>query len=602
MRAVTHHRGPDDSGLYLDGNMGFGFNRLSIIDLSGGHQPMSNEDGSVTLVFNGEIYNFQDVRRDLASRGYRFHTQSDTEVILHAWEEFGESCVDHLRGMFAFAIWDSRRKLLFGARDRVGIKPFYYYLNHEQFAFASEIKSLLELPGIPREVSTEALAGFLHHGYVIAPHTILRDVMKLPPGHTICVQDSGATVRRYWDVPLGTLSPTSERDAIEQFGALLEETVRLHLISDVPLGTFLSGGIDSSAVVALMARVGVRDIKTFSIGYDSPESELGYAKLVADYYHTDHYELHLTPSAFRDFLPRIVWHMDEPVAEAPAIPLYYLSQFARQKVTVALSGEGADEILSGYGIYNIMLALEKANKVPLARLAGALMTRFLPDGKARKYSQMLGLPLEHRYGGVSTVFPTETVARLLPRSGKMTDPFGSMAEAYSRCKDLPALLRMGYLDLTTWLPDDILIKADRMSMANSLELRVPFLDHKVVEFAARLPLNLKIRGNVNKYLLKRYMTPHLPRKIIDRAKKGFPVPKKAWFRTDLAGFARETLLASGGGACAFFPRQEVEKVLCAHQRRDCSDQIYALLVFDEWYRAYVITPANRGSSPTRYPM
>jgi asparagine synthase (glutamine-hydrolysing) len=581
MRAVAKHRGPDDSGIYLDANVGFGFNRLSIIDLSGGHQPMSNEDGSATIIFNGEIYNFQEIQRDLSSRGHRFRTHSDTEVILRAWEEYGENCVTHLRGMFAFAIWDSRRKLLFAARDRIGIKPFYYYFDGEQFVFASEIKSLLEAPGIAREIDTAALADYLYHGYVPAPHTLLRGIWKLPPAHSIVVQPPNHRIKSYWEMPLDGPSPVNERDALEEFGNLIQETLRLHLISDVPLGAFLSGGIDSSSVVALMRRVGVQDIETFSIGYDSTESELGYAKLVADRYHTDHYELRLTPSGFRDILPKIVWHMDEPVADAPSIPLYYLSQFARQRVTVALSGEGSDEIFSGYNIYNIMLAFEKANRIPFARAAGALAER-----RARKYGSMLGQPLESRYGGVSRIFPLHAVSRLLSLRTSAADPHGSLAAAYARCRRLPALLRMSYIDLTTWLPDDLLVKADRMSMANSLELRVPFLDHKVVEFASRLPLDLRIRGKVNKYLLKRFMTPYLPPEIVHREKKGFPVPKKTWFRTDLAGFARETLLATEGASRQFFPAREIEGILRAHQRRDCSDQIYALLVFDEWYRAF----------------
>jgi asparagine synthase (glutamine-hydrolysing) len=597
MRAVIRHRGPDDSGHYFDGNVGLGFNRLSIIDLSGGHQPMSAEHGTATIVFNGEIYNFQEVRQDLIARGHRFRTHSDTEVILQAWEEYGESCVDHLRGMFGFAIWDSRRRILFAARDRLGIKPLYYYLDDRQFAFASELKCLLELTGVPREIDDNALADFLHHGYTIAPNTILRHIRKLPPAHTITVTSAGAAIRRYWDIPLDGPLQLTEQEALEQFGALIEETVRMHLISDVPLGAFLSGGLDSSAVVALMARVGTKDIKTFSIGYDSAESELQYAQLVADHFHTDHHPLRMTAGDFRDILPQIVWHMDEPVFEAPAIPLYYISQFARQRVTVALSGEGADEILCGYPIYNFNMAMEKAGKIPLSRTAGSIMASVLPEGRARKYANLLGRPLEQRHGGVSRVFTPEGVRRLMPRQQKVSDPFGSIADAYSRCRAAPALLRMSYVDMTTWLPDDLLIKADRMSMATSLELRVPFLDHKVVEFAARLPLDLKLRKGVNKYLLKRYVAKDLPPEIITRPKAGFPVPKKAWFRGDLAGFARETLLAPDGAARHFFPAVEIEKLLAAHQRRDCSDQIYALLVFDQWHRKFIRASSQLADQP-----
>ncbi len=586
MRKQILHRGPDDFGTHFDGSVGLGFNRLSIIDLSGGHQPMSNEDGTVWIVFNGEIYNFMGLRDELISKGHQFRTRSDTETIVHAWEEFGERCVDRLRGMFAFTIWDRRRRVLFGARDRMGIKPFYYYRNAKRFAFASELKALLEVPDIPRTIDPAALAEFLRHRYVIAPRTILKDVFKLPPGHSILVSETGVEVKRYWEIPVAAPRRVSERDAIEEFRALLEETLRMHLISDVPLGAFLSGGLDSSAVVGLMHKLGVGDIKTFSIGYDTPESELGYAKIVADHFHTDHHELLLTPTGFRDDLPRIVWSMDEPVGDEASLPLYCLAKFARQKVTVALSGEGSDEILGGYPIYRTMLAIERLQRVPGAGLAGDLLATLAGDGKLRKYAEMLGQPLEERYWGVSRVFPPEKLARLFP-AGRTAGEIDSAPKAFQGREHLDLLARMTALDMQTWLPDDLLVKADRMSMAASIELRVPFLDHKVVEFAAALPLDLKIRGNNGKYLLKKSMEGLLPNSIIYRSKKGFPVPTRSWFREDLAGFARETLLANDGAAAEFFDRKVIEDVLASHQTQDQSQPIYALLVFDQWYRMFV---------------
>ncbi|HEY7392513.1 MAG TPA: asparagine synthase (glutamine-hydrolyzing) [Bryobacteraceae bacterium] len=584
MCAVAGHRGPDDHGVYLRGNVGLGFNRLSVIDLSGGRQPMANEDETVWIVFNGEIYNFESLHYDLAGRGHRFRTHSDTEAIVHAWEEYGERCVEKLRGMFAFAIWDERRRLLFAARDRLGIKPLYYFADDVQFAFASELKSLLEVRGVPREIDPAALGEYLRRRYVIAPNTILKGIRKLQPGHSITVTAEGCTVKKYWDVPLDPPVEIGDAEAIAKTGAILEESLRLHLVSDVPLGAFLSGGLDSSCVVALMAKLGVANIRTFSLGYDSPESELSYARIVADRFRTDHHELRLTPDCFRDTLPKIVWHMDEPVGDPASIPLYYLSAFARRYVKVALSGEGSDELFGGYPIYRRMLGFERVNRLPLVTPAGRVLTAVAGDTKVRKYAEMLGRPLEWRYGGVGGLFSETQTQRLYLAAGASPD---SVAAAYRTCGHLPPLSRMSYVDIKTWLADDLLVKADRMSMAHSLELRVPFLDHHVVEFAARLPERLKIRGGVTKYLVKKWAEPLLPREIIYRPKKGFPVPVKSWFRGDLSGFAREILLDSGGIARDFLSPHEVERLLRMHSREDRSEQIYSLIVLDHWRREFM---------------
>jgi len=584
MRDATWHRGPDDTGLHCHRNVALGFNRLSIIDLAGGHQPLSNEDGTVWIVFNGEIYNFQELHCDLESRGHRFRTRSDTETIVHAWEEFGEACVEKLRGMFAFAIWDERRQVLFAARDRLGIKPFYYYQDAECFAFASEIKALLEIPEIPREVEPRALEEFLRRRYVIAPHTMLRGIRKLEPGHTIHVSTQGVRTRRYWDLPLQEPRNISEADAIEETGVLLEECVRMHLVSDVPLGAFLSGGLDSSCVVGLMAKLGVRDIKTFSIGYDGPESELNYAGIVARHFHTDHHELRLSPTEFRDVLPKIVWHMDEPVGDTASIPLFYLAEFARRTVTVALSGEGSDELFGGYPIYPRMLAFSRMNRVPGCGVFGRALGAVAGDTKIRKYADMLGRPLEWRYGGVGGLFSHKQASRLLRDQAA---GFDGVANAYEKCRGLPDLTRMTYLDTKTWLADDLLVKADRMTMANSLELRVPFLDHVLIEHVAGLPNQFKVLGSATKYLLKKWAERLLPREIVYRVKKGFPVPTRSWFRGDLAGFARETLLAGDSAVRQYFSPTEIAQVFEMHAREDRSEQIYTLLVFDAWHRQFV---------------
>jgi asparagine synthase (glutamine-hydrolysing) len=378
----------------------------------------------------------------------------------------------------------------------------------------------------------------------------------------------------------------TEHEALEELGPLLDETIRMHLVADVPVGVFLSGGIDSSAVVAVMRRIGVRDIKTFSVGYDSRESELDYARMVAQHCGTEHHEVRVTPARFSEIFPRMTWHMDEPVADPASIPLFSLSEFARQNVTVALSGEGADEIFGGYPIYWRMLAVERINRVPFSRFVGRAFERWAPPGKLRKNGAMLGRPLESRYRS-AVIFSLEEIARLLPDERRVDDPYCTLAHAHARIRQLEPLARMAYIDLTTWTPDDLLLKADRMSMAHSLELRVPFLDHKLVEFASRLPLDLKIHRGVGKYLLKRHMEPLLPSSIVSRPKRGFPVPTKRWFRGDLAGFAQDRLLATDSPCADMFPRREITRVLDAHRYRDCSDQIYALLVLDQWHRTFI---------------
>ena len=585
MSKVTRHRGPDDHRKLCRRNVGFAFNRLSIIDLAGGGQPMANEDETARIVFNGEIYNFVELRKKLIEAGHRFRTQSDTEIILHAWEEYGEECVNQLRGMFAFAIWDDKEKRLFAARDRIGIKPFYYYFDRERFAFASEIKSLLEIPEISREIDFRALPEYLRHGYVISPHTLFRHILKLRPAHVLTVRENRIETRRYWDVPLDSLASMTEQQALSEFEPLLDETVRLHLLSDVPLGVFLSGGLDSSSIVAVMSRLGIQNIKTFSVGYDSPESELAGARIVAKHHHTDHHEVRLTASKFRDLLPRVAWHLDEPVADAPSVALFYLSQLAASEISVVLSGEGADEVFGGYPMYRRMLRLEQINRLPFVRWLGDAFRRYTPAGKLRKNGAMLGQALESSYRA-SVIFPLEEIARLLPGQTNLADPYDSVAPVYERCRQSSLLARMSYVDLSTWMPDDLLLKADRMSMAHSLELRVPFLDHRLVEFATRLRQELKIRGAAGKYLLRRLVEPFLPPATTQGPKRGFPIPTRAWFRGELSDYVRDKLLSTDSACMAFFPRGEVVRLLEAHRYRDCSNQIHALLGLDEWCRAF----------------
>ncbi|MEQ1948430.1 MAG: asparagine synthase (glutamine-hydrolyzing) [Bryobacteraceae bacterium] len=582
MRAAQVHRGPDDSGTWIQKNVGLGFNRLAIIDLSGGHQPMQSEDGAVCLVFNGEIYNFEALRAELSGLGHRFRTKSDTEVILCAWQQWGEPCVAKFRGMFAFVLWDERKQILFGARDRLGIKPLYYWAGGQSFAFASELKSLIEFNDVPRRLDPVALEQFLRHRYVLAPRTMLEGVRKIPPAHSFVVSNGRIRLQRYWSLPEGPARRVSEADAVEEFRHLMDETLRLHLISDVPLGAFLSGGLDSSAVVAWMKRIGATDIKTFTVGYDSPESELPFAKRVAQHVGSDHHELILTPQHFRDLLPKIVWHMDEPVGDEASLPLYFLSEFAKSKVTVVLSGEGSDEIFLGYEAYAWQSQISQRNSipglVPAARLAFALF-----PSRFQSYRNLIGVPLESRYQGLSRVFRPTELRQVFAPPGELD---GSVSALYESCQRAEPAERMSFVDINSWLPDDLLVKADRMTMAASLELRVPFLDHHLVEFAWQLPVSLKLAGQTGKHLLKRSVADLLPQEIIHRTKMGFPVPLKSWFREDLTAFARETLLSSGG-AVDFLKRDGLSKICESHQTEDRSQQIYALLVLDQWCRRFL---------------
>ncbi len=587
MRAAQRHRGPDAQGIWINGRVGFGFNRLAIIDLAGGHQPMANDDGSVCLVFNGEIYNFLELRAELESHGWRFRTRSDTEVILRGWEQWGEECVHRLRGMFAFVLWDGRRQILFGARDRLGIKPLYYWAGSRGFVFASELKSLLEWREVPRELDETALEEYLRRRYVIAPRTILKHVWKLPPGHCFTVAGENLLVRRYWQLPEPSGRQVSEQEAVEEWTALMDETVRLHLIADVPLGAFLSGGLDSSTVVAWMARLGVRELKTFSIGYDAPESELDYARQAAQHIGTEHHEIYLNPSEFRDLLPKTAWHMDEPVADEASLALFVLVQFTRREVKVVLSGEGADEIFGGYN-YQQQIAYERWRRYPGVALAACLAQK-LPWPRLQRKMAPLAQPLEARYQGVSKVFTsTETQSILRDPPQPIS---ASVAESYRRCPKAGALERMLFLDMATWLPDDLLVKADRMTMAASLELRVPFLDHKMVEFVWNLPADLKIRRGVGKYLLKRPASRLLPERLVYRRKAGFPVPLESWVRNDLRDFVRDSLLA-GGGVEPVLERRAIEDLLAAHDVSERTQQIYALLILDQWMRQFLHVPAQ----------
>ncbi len=613
MAATLAHRGPDDEGYFLDGQVGLGHRRLSIIDLGGGKQPIFNEDRSAVIIFNGEIYNFLDLRPKLTAAGHSFATRSDTETILHAYEEYGDDCVDYLRGMFAFAIWDRRRRRLLLARDRLGVKPLYYFLGSRFLAFASEIKALLAIPSVSREVDPEALDLYFSLRYVPGPRTLFRNILRLQPGHLLVLDENGVRIRKYWDIQYQEPDGAPPSALLKRFEELLEESVRLRLIAEVPLGVFLSGGLDSSAVLATMSRTaGDNELKTFSIGYEAAgaeedeANELPYARLAAGAFAADHHEFLASATDFEDFLPSLIWHLDEPLADSSCIPLYFISRQAREYVTVVLSGEGADEILAGYGIYPRMLALDRAYRWDPAWAArlSSWVANLTPWEVVRRYARLCGVPFEARYRGVSFGLNPEVRHRLLGEERvQLADQLldGIFGDYFRSASNTSILNRMLYADAKVWLPDDLLVKADKMTMANGLELRVPFLDHKLVEFAATLPVDLKLNGN-GKVLLRQAMRGRLPEPILRRSKKGFPTPIAPWLRSSLAGFARQVLLSPDSASARFLDRRGIEQILLEHERRraERSADIWTLLVFELWHSVFIdrrLRPAAASAAP-----
>jgi asparagine synthase (glutamine-hydrolysing) len=601
MTSVQAHRGPDDHGYFVEKNAGLGHRRLSIIDLSGGKQPIFNEDGSLVVVFNGEIYNYAGLTGDLLAKGHRFATRSDTETIVHSYEEYGKDCMRDFRGMFAFAIWDRRCKQLFLVRDRLGIKPVYYHAGKDFFVFASEIKSLLEHPQVSREIDREALDLYLALRYVPGPRTIFKDIFKLQPGHWMTVDGSGIRTAKYWDIRYENVDEGPH--LIEEFERLLEESVRLRLIAEVPLGVFLSGGLDSSAMLALMARItGGGRVKTFSVGYEPSGSgaaeieaanEFSYAREAAAHFGADHHEFRMTAADFRNAMPLMVWHLDEPMADPTCIPLYFISKLARNYITVVLSGEGADETMGGYMLYRRILAMEKMrrNAGPLAAVFPHMARLPLSDS-VRAYLRRAGTSIEDHYRGVVKGISLETRLALtgVERTANTAHTLDEMFERYFRSVlNASPLNRMLYADAKVWLPEDLLLKADKMTMATAVELRAPFLDHKLVEFIATLPDNMKVRGGHGKWVLRHVMGTQLPPSIIHRTKKGFPMPADTWFRYELRDFVRDTLLARNSACAQFFDAKAIEGIVKRQEQGRLSgfQEVWSLLVFEFWHKHFM---------------
>lgn len=609
MKRAMVHRGPDEDGTHLCAPAGLGFQRLAIIDLKSGQQPMKNEDGSVAIVFNGEIYNFKELREELLAAGHTFRTRSDTETILHGFEQWGPGVVERLRGMFAFAIHDSNTQTLFLARDRVGKKPLYYaHLRpgtaDEALIFASELKSLLADPDFERRVDIEALNHYLTYQYVPQPWSIFEGARKLSPGHWLLYRNGEVQIERYWQLDYEPKRKLTEEEAIEKTLSKIDEAVRIRLMSEVPLGCFLSGGIDSSAVVAMMRRHISGDLKTFSIGFkEEGFNELPYARQVAQQFETHHEEFVVEPNAL-ECLGELAWHFDEPFADMSAIPTYYLSKMTRRYVTVALNGDGGDESFAGYARYQGFRAFNRYRKIPrmMRQMAAAPLAAaaevFSGSAKVELLSYVNNATLlsdEKLYTQTMVIFREYQKRKLLSENYRlvMNELAGDSEQlTASYLEDSPerALVdRMMYSDIMLYLPGALLPKVDRMTMANSLEGRSPFLDHKLMEFAARLPAELKFRNGTLKYLLKQALLRYFPKEFLHRPKMGFGVPVGQWFRGDLRPLVEEFVLGERAKARGFFDPAYVARMYRQHMagRQNHHHRLWSLIMFEAWARTFL---------------
>jgi asparagine synthase (glutamine-hydrolysing) len=597
------HRGPDDSGAFVEGCVQIGMRRLSIIDVAGGHQPIGNEDGSVIAVCNGEIYNFRELRRDLEAAGHRFATHSDSEVVVHLYEQHGDAFLERLDGMFGLALWDRTRRRLIVARDALGIKPVYFANRSGRLFFASEAKSLLTIPGFRAELDPGALQQYLAVGYVGGPRSMFRGIDKLPPGSAIFAEHGRYEVRRFWRLPDGVDESRTEAEWIEQVRAGVERAVRAQMVSDVPLGAFLSGGIDSSAVVAAMASASSQPVKTYSIGFRGSSgaelyNELPFARIVAEQFRTDHHEIIVQPDVI-GLLPQLLWHMDEPVADAAFLTTYLVSRFAREDVTVILSGVGGDELFGGYKRYLDGHYRRSYHRIPKLLRRGVIepLVRHLPSDRhsralnslrlAKAFVQADSLDFEARYGRFMGVFDADLRRRLQRDGGAGLED--RIADAFAASTSSDELRRLMDVDLATQLPEDLLALTDRMSMAVSLECRVPLLDQGLVELAARMPGRFKIRNGQLKYVLKKALAGVLPDGILHREKRGFGAPIGAWFRAELAPVIGDLLSPSAVERRGLFDPAQVAAVLREHeqQRADRTDHLLALVNLEVWCRMYL---------------
>jgi len=602
MLGVLHHRGPDDEGVYINAGIGLGHKRLSIIDLQTGHQPIGNEDETLQIVFNGEIYNFQDLKVILESKGHQFKTKTDTEVILHMYEEYGTSCVTHLRGMFAFAIWNEKKKELFCARDRVGKKPLYYTFINDSFIFASEIKALLQYPGIQKKVSVEAIDYFLTYNYIPPPTTIFQGVYALMPAHYMRITHNKIVeINSYWDIDFSKKLNISFTEAQHMLRQKLKEAVKLRMISDVPLGAFLSGGIDSSIVVALMSELSTEPVKTFSIGFEEESfSELSYARLVAERYGTDHHEFIVKSNAI-EILPKLVWHYDQPYGDSSALPSYYVARETRKFVAVALNGDGGDESFAGYLRHKAGMISESCYHV-VPQWFWHRLYKLMPTVSKQKnilrylkrFAEAAGENPARRNVLWHCLFRDELRARIYSKQMlhdiASINTFALLEDIFTRTQTNYLLDRILYTDIKTYLPGDLLVKMDIATMIHSLEARSPFLDHELMGWTAQLPVSFKMNYFNGKYILKKAFKSYLPKPIIKRQKMGFGVPLEAWFRQKpLNTYLKDHVLSMKSKQRGYFKHEVIKKLIDEHEHGayDHGYRLWALLILEIWHRLFI---------------
>ena len=606
MCEVIRHRGPDDEGIHVEGGVGLGMRRLSIIDLSTGQQPIHNEDQSVWLVFNGEIYNYRELRQSLQAEGHQFYTASDTETIVHAYEQWGESAFERLRGMFGIALWDRRTQTLLLARDRAGIKPLHYVEHGGRLYFGSEIKSLLAAGAVERQIDIEALDHYLSFLYAPPDRSLFKGVRKLPPGHLLRWKNGRAHVEAYWRIGVDETFKGDIGEAATTLRGVLADAVRSHMVSDVPLGAFLSGGVDSSVVVGLMAEASSRPVQTFSIGFDEPQfDELEHARTVAQHFGTDHHEFVVRPDGLT-ILDQLVEHFDEPFADSSAIPTWYVSEIARRHVTVVLSGDGGDELFGGYDRYlpHPRVAQFDRLAIPGARRAAGGLYPLLPHGAIGKnFLRHVSRDDNGRYLDSVTFFQADERSSLytadVRRALGAWNAETSAGARFGRLAALPAHSRMMKFDFETYLPEDVLTKVDRMSMAHSIESRVPLLDNSVIDFAASLPPTMKIHNGRRKHVLKEAVRSLLPAGIIDRRKQGFGVPLGVWFRGGLTGIFSDVLRSPRTRQRGYFEPAFIDRIVAEHLagRRDHTLRLWQFLMFELWHRQYLDAPAAVAERP-----
>ena len=611
MTDAISHRGPDDSHSWSTtdhrdayGNpigVALGFRRLSIIDLAGARQPMANEDGSVRMVFNGEIYNYQTLRRRLEGRGHQFATNGDGETIIHTYEDVGTDCFSQLNGMFAVAIWDANRNRLVLARDRIGQKPLYYAVKDNRLVFGSELKCLAAVPGVCSEIDPAAIDEFLTYQYIPHPSTIWKGVRKLPPGHYAVFENGKVTVQRYWNFDPTIEKPIGPHAAQEQLHELLTDSVKLRMQSDVPLGSFLSGGIDSSLITAIAQENSDQPVRTFSIGFPIADfDETAYAAQVAKHLGTQHKRFEVSPSGV-DVIDKLVWHYDEPFGDSSAVPTWYLSELTRQEVTVALSGDGGDELFAGYERYRALWLSHRLQKMmPLHKFPGIGLVQRLPDSNKRRsivrrgkrFLEALGQPAARRYLNWLQIFPESLRASLYTDDfvGKLPgdDPFEFLESVWSRSKGRDIVTQASTSDILSYLPCDLCTKVDIASMAHSLEVRQPMLDHRVVEFAATLPVNLKFRGKRGKLLLQDTFGKLIPKSIFTRKKMGFGIPIGAWFRNELKPMVHDTLLSDDAKISPYFRKEAIAELVRSHEESEQNHgyRLWNLLILEKWLREW----------------